>query len=151
MLAPAPLKALKRGLDVEFSQADVLNLPFADRAFDIASISFGIRNVSNPSKALSELARVVKPGGHVMVLEFGQPKHSLIASAYNLYSEKVLPTIGGILTGQKSAYTYLQSSSAKFPCRENFVSLMRSTGRFQSVEYRPVTFGIAYIYKARVL
>lgn len=151
MLAPAPAKAQKRGLDVKFSQADVMNLPFADHAFDIASISFGIRNVSDPAKGLSELARVVKPGGLVMVLEFGQPRQTLIAKAYNLYSEKVLPTIGGLLTGQKSAYEYLQNSSAQFPCREDFVELMRSTRRFQNIEFRPVTFGIAYIYKARVL
>lgn len=151
MLVPAPAKAQSRGLDVQFSQADVMNLPFADASFDIASISFGIRNVSDPVKGISELARVVKSGGYVMVLEFGQPKHELIAKAYNLYSEKVLPTIGGLLTGQKSAYEYLQNSSAQFPCREDFVALMRSTGRFQTIEYRPVTFGIAYIYKARVI
>lgn len=150
MLKPAPHKAISRGLEIEFSQADVMNLPFADASFDIASISFGIRNVSDPLKGLSELARVVRPGGRVMVLEFGQPKQAVIAKAYNLYSEKVLPAIGGLITGQKSAYQYLQNSSAQFPCREDFVALMRSTGRFQTIEYRPVTFGIAYIYNGLV-
>lgn len=151
MLIPAPAKAASRGLDVKFSQADVMNLPFENASFDIASISFGIRNVSDPAKGISELARVVKPGGYVMILEFGQPKLEFIAKAYNLYSEKVLPTIGGLLTGQKAAYEYLQNSSAQFPCREEFVALMRATGRFQTIEYRAVTFGIAYIYKARVV
>jgi demethylmenaquinone methyltransferase/2-methoxy-6-polyprenyl-1,4-benzoquinol methylase len=150
MLKPAPQKAISRGLEVSFSQADVMNLPYVDASFDIASISFGIRNVSDPLKGISELARVVKPGGRVMVLEFGQPQQAVIAKAYNLYSEKVLPALGGLITGQKSAYEYLQNSSAQFPCREEFVALMRSTGRFLSIEYRPVTFGIAYIYNGLV-
>lgn len=150
MMIPAPLKAEDRGLSIKFEQADVMALPYADAAFDISSISFGIRNVSDARKGISELARVVKPGGHVMILEFGQPKTSWIAQAYKFYSEKVLPTLGGWITGQKSAYEYLQNSSAQFPCREDFVALMRSTGRFSSIEYKPVTFGVAYIYKGTV-
>ncbi len=150
MMIPAPLKANDRGLEIAFSQADVTALPFADAAFDISSISFGIRNVADPKKGISELARVVKPGGQVMILEFGQPKAAGIAQAYKLYSEKVLPTLGGWITGQKSAYEYLQNSSSQFPCREEFVALMRSTGRFSSIEYVPVTFGVAYIYKGTV-
>lgn len=150
MMLPAPAKAAARGLDIEFSQADVMNLPFADGTFDISSISFGIRNVSDARKGISELARVVKSGGKVMILEFGQPKTQGIAQAYKLYSERVLPTLGGWITGQKSAYEYLQHSSAAFPCREDFVALMRSTDRFSSIEYVPVTFGVAYIYKGTV-
>jgi demethylmenaquinone methyltransferase / 2-methoxy-6-polyprenyl-1,4-benzoquinol methylase len=150
MMIPAPAKASARGLEISFSQADVMNLPFADNSFDISSISFGIRNVSDARKGISELARVVKSGGKVMILEFGQPKAQGIAQAYKLYSEKVLPTLGGWITGQKSAYEYLQNSSAQFPCREDFVALMRSTDRFSSIEYIPVTFGVAYIYKGTV-
>lgn len=150
MMIPAPIKAEDRGLEIKFEQADVMALPYADKTFDISSISFGIRNVSDARKGISELARVVRPGGHVMILEFGQPKISAIASAYNFYSSKVLPTLGGWITGQKSAYEYLQNSSAKFPCREDFVALMRSTDRFSSIEYTPVTFGVAYIYKGTV-
>lgn len=150
MMMPAPFKAGDRGLEIKFSQADVMALPFADASFDISSISFGIRNVADAKKGISELARVVRPGGKVMILEFGQPKTAGIARAYKLYSEKVLPTIGGWITGQKSAYEYLQNSSAAFPCREEFVALMRSTGRFASIEYVPVTFGVAYIYKGIV-
>lgn len=151
MLESAPKKAHLRGLEIRFSQADVMNLPFADNSFDISSISFGIRNVADAQKGISELARVVRPGGYVMVLEFGQPKQELFAKAYNLYSTKLLPKIGGLLTGQKSAYEYLQTSAAQFPCREDFVELMRSTKRFGNIQYRPVTFGIAYIYKAQVI
>lgn len=150
MMIPAPGKAEGRGLEIKFSTADVMALPFSDREFDISSISFGIRNVADAARGISELARVVKPGGKVMILEFGQPRSVGFAQAYKVYSEKVLPVLGGWITGQKSAYEYLQNSSSQFPCREEFVALMRSTGRFSSIEYVPVTFGIAYIYKGVV-
>jgi demethylmenaquinone methyltransferase/2-methoxy-6-polyprenyl-1,4-benzoquinol methylase len=150
MLGPAPAKAMKRGLDINFEQADVTALPYADRSFDISSISFGIRNVENPVKGLAELARVVRPGGVVMVLEFGQPRVPGFRQAYNFYSKHLLPKVGGWVTGRRHAYEYLQDSSAQFPCREGFIDLMNQTGRFSDVDFRPVTFGIAYLYKGRV-
>lgn len=150
MLVPAPAKAQRAGFDIRFETADVTNLPYQDASFDAASISFGIRNVNDPKQGLSELARVVKPGGVVMVLEFGQPESSVVASAYNFYSNRVLPKIGGLVTGKPQAYEYLQGSSAAFPCRNEFADLMRSTDRFHSVEWRPLTLGIAYMYKALV-
>jgi demethylmenaquinone methyltransferase/2-methoxy-6-polyprenyl-1,4-benzoquinol methylase len=150
MLAPAPAKAGKLGLDITFSQADVTQLPFGDASFDISSISFGIRNVEDPVKGLSELARVVRPGGIVMVLEFGQPRIPGFRQAYNFYSKHLLPRVGGWVTGRRRAYEYLQDSSAQFPCRDEFVKLMNQTGRFAEVDYRPVSFGIAYLYKGRV-
>lgn len=150
MLIPAPGKAKAAGLDIEFAQADVTQLSYADASFDISSISFGIRNVGDPVKGLSELARVVKPGGYVMVLEFGQVDLPVFGPLYNFYSNKVLPTIGGWVTGQKDAYEYLQKSSAAFPCREDFVALMKQTGRIDKVEYKSLTGGIAYIYKGQV-
>ena len=150
MLAPAPAKAARLGLDISFSQADVTQLPFEDASFDISSISFGIRNVEDPVKGLSELARVVRSGGTVMVLEFGQPKVPGFRQAYGFYMSRVAPHIGGWITGRRKAYEYLQDSSAQFPCREEFVALMNQTGRFTQVDYRPVSFGIAYLYKGRV-
>ena len=150
MLSPAPAKAAKLGLDIQFSQADVTNLPFTDNLFDISSISFGIRNVEEPLKGLSELARVVRPGGTVMVLEFGQPRIPGFRQAYNFYSKYILPKVGGLVTGRRKAYEYLQDSSAQFPCREDFVELMSQTGRYDQIDYRPVSFGIAYLYKGRV-
>jgi len=95
MLASAPAKAQAQGLSIQFEQADVTQLQYADHSFDICSISFGIRNVNDPVKALQEMARVTQPGGVVMVLEFGQMNLPLIGSLYNFYSEKVLPQIGG--------------------------------------------------------
>jgi demethylmenaquinone methyltransferase/2-methoxy-6-polyprenyl-1,4-benzoquinol methylase len=150
MLKPAPAKAQSKGLQIDFQQADVMHLPFADNEFDIASISFGIRNVQDPVKGLSELARVVKPGGTVLVLEFGQPFVPGFQQVYDFYSKRILPRIGGMLTGQQKAYRYLQESSSLFPCREKFLEMMDQSHRFASSEYRPLSFGIAYMYKGVV-
>jgi demethylmenaquinone methyltransferase/2-methoxy-6-polyprenyl-1,4-benzoquinol methylase len=150
MLGPAPKKAQGKGLDIKFQVADVMNLPFEDNSFDYSSISFGIRNVQDPKKGLSEMARVTKPGGKVMVLEFGQMQWPVIAPLYNFYSEKVLPRLGGLVTGEKEAYEYLNKSSQNFPCREKFLELMTSTGSFKDVKYTALTGGIAYIYQGTV-
>jgi len=150
MLIPAPAKAHQHGLDIKFEQADVTKLQYQDNSFDISSISFGIRNVSDPVQALREMARVTKPGGKVMVLEFGQVQIPVFGPLYNFYSMNILPKLGGLVTGQKDAYEYLQKSSAAFPCRENFVELMKESGSFSKMEYISLTGGIAYIYKGTV-
>ncbi len=146
MLVPAPGKAKSKNLEIQFEQADVTALQYPDQQFDIVSISFGIRNVGDPIKALQEMARVTRPGGRVMILEFGQMKTPVIKDLYNYYSEKILPVLGGWVTGQKEAYDYLQKSSAAFPSREKFVALMQQTNCFAEMNYVPVSFGIAYIY-----
>lgn len=150
MLIPAPGKAKERGLDITFEQADVTQLQYADNSFDVCSISFGIRNVGDPVKALKEMARVTRPGGKVMVLEFGQVNIPVFGALYNFYSQNILPKIGGIVTGQKEAYEYLQKSSAAFPCREGFLDLMKESGSYSKMEYITLTGGIAYIYKGTV-
>jgi demethylmenaquinone methyltransferase/2-methoxy-6-polyprenyl-1,4-benzoquinol methylase len=150
MMKPAPAKAARKKLDITFEQADVTRLPYENDAFDISSISFGIRNVQDPLKGVSELARVVRPGGAVMILEFGQPTIPGIQQAYNYYSRKVLPYIGGLITGRRQAYEYLQNSSEKFPCGKDFAAMMRKTGQFAAIDYRPLSLGIAYIYKGVV-
>lgn len=147
MLAPAPDKAKAKKLDIHFEQADVLKLPYEDNRFDISSISFGIRNVADPVKALEELARVTRPGGRIMILEFGQPQNKAFAGLYNFYSKNILPKIGGVITGDTDAYQYLQDSSAEFPCAEGFLKWAEDTRRFSRVEYRSLTGGIAYMYK----
>lgn len=151
MLEPAPQKAALQKLDVQFQVADVMNLPFQDRQFDITSISFGIRNVENPEKALQEMARVTRSGGKVIILEFGKMDTPLIGPLYQFYSEKILPKIGGWVTGQPEAYDYLQKSSAAFPSKNEFLSLMKKTGAFKDVNYRTLSMGIAYIYIGNVL
>lgn len=150
MLLPAPAKAAARGLDIRFEQADVTQLQYADNSFDFSSISFGIRNVGDPVKGLAEMARVVKPGGRVIVLEFGHVQLPVFGPLYNFYSEKVLPKIGGLVTGQGEAYEYLQKSSAAFPCREEFLNLMKQTGAFSEMNFTSLTGGIAYIYQGTV-
>lgn len=146
MMQFAPDKANKLGLNIPFQLEDVMKLSFEANQFDITSISFGIRNVENPKQALMEMARVTKPGGRVMILEFGEMKAPVIGPLYQLYSEKILPKLGGWITGQTNAYEYLQKSSAQFPSREKFVELMDATECFQQSTYKTLSLGIAYIY-----
>jgi demethylmenaquinone methyltransferase/2-methoxy-6-polyprenyl-1,4-benzoquinol methylase len=150
MLSFAPQKSQKLGLDIQFEWADVTALPYEAAKFNSVSISFGIRNVNDPEKALREMARVTKPGGTVMVLEFGQSKLPIFSSLYNWYSSNVLPKVGGLVTGDRSAYEYLQTSSAHFPCGVQFVELMKKTEAFKDVEFKSLTGGIAYLYKGVV-
>jgi len=132
---------------IEFEVADVTRLPYGDATFDVASISFGIRNVGNPRQGISEMARVVRSGGRVIVLEFGQPRNRFVGKLYDLYSRHAMPRIGGALTGERDAYAYLQTSAGRFPCGEDFVALMREAADFSTIEAVPLTFGVAYLYK----
>jgi demethylmenaquinone methyltransferase/2-methoxy-6-polyprenyl-1,4-benzoquinol methylase len=133
--------------EIEFEVADVTRLPYADATFDVASISFGIRNVKEPGKGITEMARVVKPGGRVLVLEFGQPRNRFFSAIYDVYTRRVLPKLGGLVTGKKDAYEYLQKSAGRFPCGDDFVRIMREAADFESIDYVPLTFGVAYLYR----
>lgn len=139
--------ARRKAPAITFEVADVTRLPYADASFDIASISFGIRNVGDPAKGISEMARVVRPGGRVIVLEFGQPQGRAFGALYDFYRRRILPRLGGMVTGDKDAYDYLERSAGRFPCGDDFVALMRSSAAFSSIEYVPLSFGIAYLYK----
>jgi len=150
MLALASEKSRRVGLSVRYEPADVLSLPYADGSFDIASIAFGIRNVEDPTRGLAELARVVRPGGRVVVLEFGQPGSALFAPLYRFYSRRILPTIGGWVSGERSAYEYLDRTSSRFPAGERFTALMRATGAFRRVDSHALTGGVAYVYVGEV-
>jgi demethylmenaquinone methyltransferase/2-methoxy-6-polyprenyl-1,4-benzoquinol methylase len=142
--------ARQKSRDITFEVADVMALPFDDDSFDIASISFGIRNVGDPAKGIAEMARVVRPGGRVIVLEFGQPSNRAAGSLYQTYRRHLLPRLGGAVTGQRGAYEYLESSAARFPCGDEFVAMMRKGASFTSIGFRPLTFGIAYLYRGVV-
>lgn len=145
MLASAPAKATKARLEVRFELADATALPFAASSFDITAIAFGIRNVDNPLACLREMARVTKPGGRVVVLEFGQPQ-GLFGSLFRAYSAAVLPRIGGFLTGDRSAYEYLPRTAAAFASGNQFLDLMREASSFRISEATPLTLGTAYVY-----
>lgn len=150
MLHLAPAKAERAGLPVRFEVADVLALPYAMASFDVASIAFGIRNVDDPERGVREMARVVRPGGRVVVLEFGQPGGTLFGPLYRFYSHRVLPRIGGWLSGRREAYEYLDRTSSRFPAGEAFTALLRGTRAFSTVEAHRLTGGVAYVYVGEV-
>lgn len=149
MIEPAPAKAAENDLEVDFEVADAMNLPYDNNRFDISSIAFGIRNVDDPVQALKEMARVVKPGGQVVVLEFGQPK-GLLKYPYELYSQYIMPTLGGWISGNYEAYSYLPRTSAEFPAGNDFIELMKEAGSFTSHMFEKLTGGIAYVYVGSV-
>jgi demethylmenaquinone methyltransferase/2-methoxy-6-polyprenyl-1,4-benzoquinol methylase len=149
MLQSAPAKAAQAGLQVEFQVADAMALPFADDTFEVASIAFGIRNVDDPVACLREMARVVKPGGRVVVLEFGQPS-GLFGGLFRFYSRVIMPTLGGLLTGNRAAYEYLPRTAAAFPAGERFLDLMDKAGAYRERVAHPMTFGTSYVYVGTV-
>ncbi|MBN9684791.1 MULTISPECIES: bifunctional demethylmenaquinone methyltransferase/2-methoxy-6-polyprenyl-1,4-benzoquinol methylase UbiE [unclassified Corallococcus] len=149
MLESAPAKAAKAGLEVEFQVQDAMALTLPDNTFDVASISFGIRNVDDPVKCLQEMARVVRPGGRVVVLEFGQPTGPY-GALFRFYSKTVMPAIGGLLTGNRAAYQYLPRTAAAFPAGDRFLSLMDQAGAYSERAAHPLLFGTAYVYVGTV-
>ena len=130
---------------IHFINGDILHLPFKDNSFNAITISFGIRNVDNIYLALNEMARVTKPGGKIIILEFGQPKN-FIKYFYKIYSFLFIPFIGKIISGHNNAYKYLPSTALSFPCAENFITLMNNSNLFTESSYISLSFGIAYLY-----
>jgi demethylmenaquinone methyltransferase / 2-methoxy-6-polyprenyl-1,4-benzoquinol methylase len=149
MLAAAPAKARRAGLEVHFEVADVLALPYPDASFDVASIGFGIRNVDDPVRCLREMARVVRSGGRVVVLEFGHPRGPF-AALFDVYSRRVLPAVGGAITGNRSAYEYLPRTVAAFPAGDRFLALMDEAGSFAQRSATPLLAGATYVYVGTV-
>lgn len=150
MLALGPAKAAHAGAPVRFEVADLLALPYADGVFDVVSVAFGIRNVEDPARGVREMARVARPGGRVVVLEFGQPGGIFFGPLFRWYSHAVLPRVGGWISGKRSAYEYLDRTASSFPAGEAFTDLMRATGRFRDVRALPLTGGVAYVYVGEV-
>jgi demethylmenaquinone methyltransferase/2-methoxy-6-polyprenyl-1,4-benzoquinol methylase len=148
MIEQATVRERNQGKGIRFEVGDAMSLRFTDNSFDISTISFGIRNVDDPVKALSEMRRVVRPGGRVVVLEFGQPR-GIFGSLYSFYSGTVCPVLGGLVSGHKDAYDYLNRTSAAFPCREAFVDLMRRAG-MTKVTWEPLFGGVAFLYVAEI-
>ena len=151
MLQQAPKKAQNLGEKIHFEWGDVTCLKYEDNQFDISSMAYGIRNVEDSRKALSEMARVVKPHGHVMILETGKQRCAFLKIPIDLYFKYLVSPIGGWISGNRKAYSYLHQSSSEFPCREAFVEIMMSTGLFQQVEYKSLMGGASFIYKGKVI
>lgn len=144
-------KAAQRGESrVEFRPADLLALPFEDASFDAATVGFGIRNVVEPVAGLSELARVVRPGGRIAVLEFGQPRVPVLGALYRSYSRWVIPVLGKWITGVRAPYEYLPETSARFPAGAQFVESCLKPAGLGLVQMRRLMLGIAWIYVAEV-
>lgn len=149
MLEYAKTKAVSRSFDnVDFIHGDAMKIPAKDGLFDASTIGFGIRNVDDPLTCLNEINRCLKPGGMLGVLEFGQPNFPGFKQLYRFYSDKIMPIIGGVITGDKSAYTYLPETSKKFVAGNEFLELMRKAG-FSEVKLHPLLTGLAYCYTGK--
>ncbi|MBY0518450.1 MAG: bifunctional demethylmenaquinone methyltransferase/2-methoxy-6-polyprenyl-1,4-benzoquinol methylase UbiE [Bacteriovoracaceae bacterium] len=149
MLVPAPSKAKALGFDIAFKQGDAMALEFEESCFDVVSIGYGLRNVSDTGKAIKEMSRVLVPGGKLMILETGRSEWPLFSAATEFYTSKVMPVLGGMLSGSKDAYKYLDSSSKEFPYGEKLVELLKREGGFKSVVAHPLFGGVSYIYECQ--
>lgn len=140
-------KISRKRLDdrIELVQGDSEKIPFANDHFDVAMVAFGVRNFADPLKGLSEMTRVVRRGGMVMVLEFSKPVKSPVRQLYNFYFLNVLPLIGRLFSKNKKAYSYLPESVMQFPDNEQFIELMVKAG-LSSVRQKKLTWGVASIY-----
>lgn len=126
---------------------DATKLPFSDNTFDYITVAFGVRNIPDLDQALNEMHRVLKPGGRLRILEFGQMRLPVVGALYNAYSKYIMPYIGLLLTGNKEAYQYLPETAAQFPCRDTFLKLL-AEHQFKNSSYKTRSAGIAYQYTA---
>jgi demethylmenaquinone methyltransferase/2-methoxy-6-polyprenyl-1,4-benzoquinol methylase len=148
MLDYAPLKAKAKNLSIDFRLADAMNLPYETAHFDCVSIAFGLRNVGDHLMAITDMTRVLKPGGRLVILETGRSQIWFFRHLFDFYFKKVMPLLGGLLTGQKDAYQYLDQSSAAFPFGDQLVKTLQQTGLFANVRATALVGGVSYIYVA---
>ena len=126
-------------------EADALRLPLADASLDLITVAFGFRNLANYEAGLREMRRVLRRGGVAAILEFSQPPNRLFGALYGFYSRRILPAIGGALSGSRDAYTYLPESVLKFPAPRELADMMRAAG-FGPVEFERLTGGIVALH-----
>ncbi|MFC4994569.1 ubiquinone/menaquinone biosynthesis methyltransferase [Rubritalea tangerina] len=143
MLAHATERGVKQTLVV-----DAMNMPFQDDAADVLTVAFGLRNMADYPAALTEMRRVIRPGGHLLILDFSTPE-GILKKPYGFYLNKVLPKIAGLLTGEEGAYSYLAGSIGDFPSGDAMIKLISQQG-YSDVQCTPLSGGIASIYTAVV-
>lgn len=142
-LAPTPVAS-----KIEYIEADAMDLPFPDASFDVVSIAFGIRNVADPDRALAQFARVLRPAGRLVVLEFDRPRNPLVRWGNHLYSAVIMPRTATLISRDRSgAYRYLPASVAQFRSRDEMIRGITRAG-FSEVAATPLTFGICACYRA---
>jgi len=132
--------------NVEYVQANAQALPFAENTFDLVTIAFGLRNVTDKDEALRSIYRVLKPGGRLLVLEFSKPEQEWLNKAYDFYSFKILPEMGQLIAGDKESYQYLSESIRMHPDQETLKKMMENTG-FDQVSFSNMTGGIVALHK----
>lgn len=147
MLEIGRQKVQKSGLEkrIDLRVGDSEQMEFEDASFDAVTVAFGVRNFENLEKGLREIRRVLKPGGKAIILEFSMPRRFPVKQLYTFYFCRVLPFVGGLMSGNKGAYAYLPASVRNFPQGEKFLSILTAC-RFGQVSCRRFTFGIASLY-----
>jgi demethylmenaquinone methyltransferase/2-methoxy-6-polyprenyl-1,4-benzoquinol methylase len=141
-------RAARKESRIAFVEGDALQLPFGDGVFDAVTIAFGLRNLASVEQGLNELRRVLQPNGHVAILEFSKPVVPGFRSLAAVYCTRLLPRIGGIISGSRSAYEYLPDSVSRFPDQETLSAMMTSAG-FADVGFENLTGGVAALHTGR--
>lgn len=147
MLAKGRIKLKERQLTdkVELLSGDSENIPFSENKFDAVTVAFGVRNFENLRKGLTEIYRVLKPGGNIVVLEFSKPPGFPFRQVYSFYFNTILPKLGRLISKDPAAYTYLPESVKAFPDGKDFIGILQGVG-FKNTTCRALTFGISSIY-----
>jgi len=141
----AKIKALGLSSKIQLLSGDSENIPFDENKFDAVTVAFGVRNFADVQRGLREIHRVLKPGGHIIVLEFSRPRQFPFKQVYNFYFKTILPKIGRMVSSDRAAYTYLPESVEAFPDGEDFVNILRNVG-FKEITCKPLTFSVSSIY-----
>jgi len=141
----AKISGLSLSDKISLLEGSAESLQFESSSFDAVTVAFGVRNFSDLRRGLSEMHRVLKPGGAALILEFSRPNRPWLNSLYNFYFRRILPVLGGLISGNKSAYQYLPSTVGEFPAGTDFLGILHRIGFTQTIQH-PVTFGIVTIY-----
>lgn len=147
MLAIGRNKVTAQGLDIRLEQGDGLALPYLDSSFDTITVAYGFRNFADYQQGLAEFARVLRPGGRLVMLEFPPPPEGAFGQVFRAYFLHLAPLLGGLLAGERAAYDYLGASALAFPKPQKLAKMMLAAG-FDTVRYRLQTFGVSALHVA---